>query len=209
MIRVLLADDHVLLREGLKQLFSFFDGIVVTGEAATGYEVLQLLKDDTFDIILLDVTMPGITGAELVARIREGAHNPPVLIVTMHNDPLIAKRKVAAGAAGFLTKDSPPGVLEAAIRKVAAGERYIQPNIAEALAFLSPEAQVTTAPMRLSPQELRILKLLAQGLRVVDIAEELGLNSRTVSTHKARLMQKLGVESDADMIRYADAKGIK
>ncbi len=205
MIRVLLADDHVLMREGLKQLFSFSGDIVVTGEAASGDEVLQRLQAGMFDIILLDLTMPGISGAELIAKIRENAANPPILVLTMHGEPQIAKRKVAAGAAGFLTKDSPPGMLEDAIRKVAAGSRYIRPELAEAMVFVPPAAQAATTKARLSPQELRILKLLAKGLRVVDIAEELGLNSRTISTHKARLMQKLEIDNDAALIRYADA----
>lgn len=205
MIRVLLADDHVLMREGLKQLLAFSGDIVVTGEAATGEDVLQRLQADTFDIILLDVTMPGISGVNLIARIREDARNPPILVLTMHGEPQIAKRKVAAGAAGFLTKDSPPGMLEDAIRKVSAGGRYILPEMAEKMIFLAPEAATVTSHARLSTQELRILKLLAKGLRVVDIANELNLNSRTISTHKTRLMQKLGIENDAALIRYADA----
>lgn len=208
MIRVLLADDHVLMREGLKQLLSFSGDIVVAGEAATGEGVLRMLKDGSFDIVLLDVTMPGISGAELIAKIRENEGNPPVLVLTMHDEPQIAKRKVAAGAAGYLTKDSPPGMLEEAIRRVAVGGRYILPEMAEKLIFQAPDAVAATAYAKLSTQELRILKLLAKGLRVVDIAEELKLNSRTVSTHKARLMQKLEIDNDAALIRYADAHGL-
>lgn len=205
MIRVLLADDHVLMREGLKQLLSFSDDIVVSGEAITGEEVLQKLQQDSYDIVLLDVTMPGLHGATLIARIREQAHNPPVLVLSMHGEPQIAKCQVAAGAAGYLTKNSPPGMLEEAIRKVAAGGRYILPELAEKMIFLAPDTAALAAHARLSTQELRILKLLAQGLRVVDIAHELDLNSRTVSTHKTRLMQKLEIDNDAALIRYADA----
>lgn len=205
MIRVLLADDHTLVRQGMKQLLSFSDDIRVTGEAASGDEVLHVLAWDVFDIVLLDVTMPGSrSGASLVAAIRALPHPPPVLVVTMHGEPHIARRKLDAGASGYLTKDCPPGMLEDAIRLVAAGGSYIQPDIAGKM-MLSAQAAST----RLSPQELRILKLFAEGLRVVDIADALGLSSRTVSTHKARLMQKLGLDNDAALIRYADAHGLK
>jgi len=126
MIRILLADDHRLVRKVLKDLFSLFDDIAVTGEAATGDEVLQRLADDKFDLVLLDVTMPGISGAELISRIREDVSSPPILVLTMHNEPQIARRKMAAGANGFLTKDCTIGVLQEAIHKVASGGRYMQ-----------------------------------------------------------------------------------
>lgn len=193
------------MREGLKKLLSFSDDIVVSGEAATGEEVLLKLKESAFDIVVLDISMPGCHGADLIARIRAEVRNPPVLVLSMHGEPQIAKCKVAAGAAGYLTKNSPPGMLEEAIRKVAAGGRYILPELAEEMIFLAPDTAAVAAHARLSTQELRILKLLAKGLRVVDIANELDLNSRTVSTHKARLMQKLAIDNDAALIRYADA----
>jgi len=205
MIRVLLADDHALVRQGMKQLLSFCDDIRVTAEAATGDEALQVLTRDEFDIVLLDVTMPGSrSGANLITDIRALPHPPPVLVVTMHGEPHIARKKLDAGACGYLTKDCPPGMLEDAIRLVAAGGRYIQPDIAGKMMSYTPAPST-----RLSPQELRILKLFAGGLRVVDIADEFGLSSRTISTHKARLMQKLGIDNDAALIRYADAHGLK
>lgn len=208
MIRVLLADDHSLVRQGMKQLLSFSDDIRVIGEAATGDEVLQALDTDEFDIILLDMSMPGISGAELIASIRQTVGRPPVLVLTMHCEPHLAKHTLLAGAGGFLTKDCPPDVLEIAIRTVVSGKRYIQSDIAEKLIFdTPPPAQAAHA--RLSPQELRILKMFANGLRVVDIADELALSSRTVSTHKMRLMQKLDLDNDVDLIRYADANGLK
>jgi DNA-binding NarL/FixJ family response regulator len=203
MIKVLLADDHILMREGMKQLISFSDDILVTGEASTGEEVLKQLAEDMFDVVLLDVTMPGISGAELIAEIRKRKQSPPILILTMHNEQHIVKNVLDAGAAGFLTKDCPPDMLEQAIHKVATGVRYIQPDIAGKL-LADPLPKV-----KLSPQELRILKMLAQGLRVIDIAAELGLSSRTISTHKTRLMRKLDIDNDAALIRYADAQGLK
>jgi len=205
MIRILLADDHALVRQGVKQLLSFFDDMHVTGEAATGDEVLQMLAQNEFDIVLLDVTMPGSrSGARLVSAICALPSPPPVLVVSMRSEPQIARNKLEAGARGYLTKDCPPGMLEDAIRFVAAGGSYIQPDIAGKMMSFA-----LAASTRLSPQELRILKLFADGLRVVDIANALSLSSRTVSTHKARLMQKLDIDNDAALIRYADAHGLK
>ncbi|HEX5337882.1 MAG TPA: response regulator transcription factor [Gallionella sp.] len=204
MIRVLLADDHVLLRAGLKNLLSLSGDIAVTGEAATGAEVLQKLKEDTFDLILLDVTMPGLSGAALIAKIREDASNPPILVLTMHAEAQIAMRKVSAGAAGYITKDCPPGMVEEAVRKVAAGGVYIVPEMAEKMIFRSHQAATAHPHEHLSTQELRILKLLAQEMRLVDIAKETRLNSRTVSTYKARIMQKLELENEAALLRYID-----
>lgn len=200
MIRALLADDHALVREGMKKLIAFYEDITIAAEASCGDEVLRMLAAESFDILLLDITMPGISGADLITAIRAGSHPPPILVLTMHNEPRLAKLNLQAGASGFLTKDCPPDMLEEAIRKVAAGGRYIQPDIAASMIIDLP-----AEPTSLSPQEMRILKLFAKGHRVVDIAQDLGLSSRTISTHKMRLMQKLGIDKDADLIRYADS----
>ncbi len=207
MIRILLADDHGLVRAGMKQLISFSRDIRVTAEAASGKEVLQKLLPGEFDLLVLDFTMPGIGGAQLIAEICRSAEHPPILVLTMHGEPHIAKIALESGARGFVTKDCPPDVLETAIRKVAAGRHYLQHDIAEKMLFEAPAEQGPR--VRLSPQETRILKLLANGMRSVDIAGELGLSSQTVSTYKMRLMRKLDIDNDRDLIRYADASGLK
>ncbi len=199
MIRILLCDDHALVREGLKQLFSLTSDIVVAAEAANGIQVLDALRRDRFDLVLLDMTMPGVSGPELITRILNLDFHPPILILSMHNEPQIARRALAAGAAGYLTKDNNPDVLLAAVRKVAGGGRYLDPPLAEAMVFES------TAPSHetLSERELQVFALLARGLGVNDIAARLSISNKTVSTHKARLMEKMGFTCNADLVRYA------
>lgn len=208
MIRVLVADDHALMREGLKQLFECVDDIVVSAEAASGEEILSTLKKETFDLVLLDITMPGIHGVELIAKIREMPKSPPILMLSMHNEPQIVKRKLKAGAAGYITKDNAPKELLEAIRKVAAGGRYMAPDLAEKIAFEVSASTPIVPHELLSGRELVILRMLAKGKKVNDIAMELEISGKTVSTHKARLMQKMHIESDAKLMQYAIAHGM-
>lgn len=202
MIRLLIADDHAIVRAGLKQLFTLAPDVVVAGEAATGAQVMELLRRAPVDQVLLDMTMPGIHGADLVARIR--AHHPalPILVLSMHIEPQIARRALKAGASGYLGKDSEPEVLLAAIRKVATGGRFLDPALAEQMVFdtLAPDPQKPHE--RLTDREFQILALLAHGATVNDVADRLAISNKTVSTHKARLMQKMGFRSNADLVRY-------
>ncbi|MDD2759804.1 MAG: response regulator transcription factor [Methylomonas sp.] len=208
MIRLLIVDDHVLMREGLKQLFEGEDDIVVAGEAGCGDDVLAKLDKEPFDLILLDISIPGLHGVDLIAKIREFSAPPPILVLSMHNEPQIAKRKLKAGAAGYITKDSSPKDLLGAIRKVAAGGRYITGDIAESIAFEVSHAAPVVPHEMLSPRELMILRMLAQGKKVQEIAEELEISNKTVSTHKARLMQKMHIDSDVKLMQYAIAHGM-
>lgn len=208
MIRLLIVDDHALMREGLKQLFDGEDDIVVCAEAGSGEEVLTILQNEAVDLVLLDITIPGIHGAELITKIRERADSPPILVLSMHNEPQIAKRKLKAGALGYITKDSSPKDLLAAIRKVAAGGRFIAADIAEKIAFEASAAAPLVPHELLSGRELLILRILASGKKVNEIALELDISSKTVSTHKARLMQKMHIDSDVKLVQYAIAHGM-
>jgi DNA-binding NarL/FixJ family response regulator len=207
MIRLLIADDHAIVRSGLKQLFALSPDVMVTAEAANGAQVLAALRDNACDVLLLDVSMPGISGADLISRIR--VHHPdlPVLILSMHNESQIARRNLKAGASGYVTKDSDPDMLLEAIRKVAAGGRFITPELAEKMAFDvgNPHA---VPHERLTSRELHILQLLAKGRSLNDIAQELSISNKTVSTHKARLMQKMRIDSNAKLIRYTVMHGL-
>ena len=209
MIQLFLVDDHALVREGFKQLFSRTPDIQVAAEATNGSQLLEMLHDRHFDVILLDMTMPGISGTDLIARVKAGAHAPPVLILSMHNEPQIARRALAAGAAGYITKDNNPEVLLNAVRKVAAGERYIDPTLAQALAL---ELTLPSGPRppheSLTDRELQIFTLLASGASVNNIADQLAISNKTVSTHKARLMEKMGLASNVDIVRYAMQHGL-
>jgi len=208
MVRLLIVDDHALMREGLKQLFEGEGDIVVSAEAGSGEEALAILRNETVDLVLLDITIPGIHGVELIAKIKELADNPPILILSMHNEPQIAKRKLKAGASGYITKDSSPKDLLEAIRKVACGGRYIAADIAEKIAFEVSDAASLVPHELLSGRELVILRMLAKGKKINEIAAELDISSKTVSTHKARLMQKMHIDSDVKLMQYTIAHGM-
>ena len=208
MIRVLIADDHVVVRNGLKQLFGVMGDVAVTGEAASGEAALEALGNQEFDLILLDLTMPGLSGINLIARIRSLYESLPILVLSMHNELQVAKRVLQAGANGFVTKGSAQDTLMSAIRKVAQGGRFVDPGVAEQMMFEKPQNSEALPHERLSERELHILKLFARGRTVNDIADELFISNKTVSTHKARLMQKLNFQSNAELVRYAADHGL-
>ena len=204
MIKVLIADDHVVVRGGLTQLFLLMGDITLAGEAVNGAEVMELLKKGTHcDLLLLDLTMPGISGVNLLAQIRALNKSLPILVLSMHNELQVAKRVLQAGAAGFITKGSPQEALIAAIRKVASGGRFIDPILAEQMMFEKSSPGEVAPHDRLSERELNILKHIASGKTVNEIADLLYISNKTVSTHKARLMEKMNIQSNAELVRYA------
>lgn len=202
MIRLMIADDHAIVREGLKQLFALVADIKVVAAAVNGAEVLDLLRNKPADLLLLDMTMPGISGVELIARVKAQNPEQKILVLSMHNEPQIARRALAAGASGYLTKDSDPEVLLAAVRKVAAGGRHIDAGLVEAMVFDAGATTDKPPHELLSERELQILRLLVQGRSVNDIADALVISNKTVSTHKSRLMQKLNLANNAELVRY-------
>lgn len=208
MTRILIADDHAIVREGLKQLFALDGHIVVAGEAVNGAQVLETLRDGVFDLVLLDMTMPGVSGVNLISRIRAQDGSPPILVLSMHNELQIARRALNAGASGYLTKDSRPEILLMAIRKVAAGGRFIDPVLAEEMVFEAGGTDQRQPHELLSDREFHILRLLVRGNSVNGIADELAISNKTVSTHKARLMQKMNFSNNAELVRYAVAHGL-
>lgn len=202
MLRILLADDHALMREGLKQLFALVGGIQVAGEAATGAQVFDILRQTPVDLVLLDMSMPGVSGATLIHHIRSQNDAPNILVLSMHNEVEIARRALDAGASGYLTKDSDPQTLISAIHKVAAGGRFVEPSLAEQMLFdLGP--RVRPPHESLSQREFEVFQLLVRGLGINEIANKLVISNKTVSTHKARLMEKMRCENTAQLIRYA------
>lgn len=208
MIRLLIADDHAIVREGLKQLIDLTQDIEVAGEAATGAEVLQLVGTGIFDLLLLDMNMPGTSGIELVGRVRESRPALPILVYSMHNEAHVAISAFKAGASGYFTKNSDPKTLMAAIRKVSGGGQYIDPVIAEQMAFDSAFPQRKLPHALLSDREFTIFHLLVAGKSVNEIAEQLFISNKTVSTHKAHLMQKMDIHNVADLVRYAVQHGL-
>lgn len=208
MIRILIADDHAIVREGLKQLFALCADIRVAGEAMNNVQVGEALRRGGVDLLLLDMSMPGISGVDLIRRVRLQDAHLPVLVLSMRNELQIVRRALQAGASGYLTKDSDPTVLMEAVRKVAAGGRFIDPALTEQLVF-GPQGGEQGAPhTRLSNREFDILRLLAEGKSVNDIAALLSISNKTVSTHKARLMQKMDCHNSSALVRYAVEHGL-
>jgi len=204
MINLLIADDHAIVREGIKKILALSDDIVVKAEAVDGAEVMQVLSGTTdFDLLLLDLTMPGVSGTALIGQIKTAYPGLPMLVFSMHNESQVAANAIKAGASGFISKDSDPEILMAAIHRVAGGGKYIDPALAEQLAFdvLIPEQRALHA--LLSSREFEVFRQLVAGKRVNEIATQLAISNKTVSTHKLNLMVKMKCSSIADLVHYA------
>jgi len=207
-IRVVVADDHTILREGLRQLLGGEADIEVVAEAGDGHEVLARVRDLAFDVLLLDMSMPGKSGIELIKQVKAEKPKLRVLVLSMHEEKQYAVRAIKAGASGYVTKDSAGTQLVTAIRRVAGGGAFITAEVAEQLALgAMPDAEGTPHG-RLSDREFEVLRLLVTGHTVTEIGARLNLSGKTVSTHKARLMEKLGIDNQADLVRYAMKHGL-
>lgn len=202
-IRLLIADTHAIMREGLKQLFSLTDDLWVVAEAENGSIALERLRQGDIDLLLLDINMPGLSGEELIARIHAQHPGQIILVLSMHDEPQIAQHTLRAGATGYLCKTCTSETLFNAIRRVASGARFIDPQIAERIALEASGLQRQAHHENLTGREFQILRLFARGTSVTRIAETLSISSKTVSTHKARLMDKMGFSSNTEIVRYA------
>ncbi len=208
MIRLVIADDHAIVRSGLKQVFSLAPDLAVVGEAVNGNEVLAFLRQQVPDLLLLDINMPGLSGPDLITRVRAHWADLPILVLSMHNEVQVAARVLKAGANGYVTKDSEMDVLLGAIRRVAGGGKFIAPELAEKLVFDMSIAGEKPAHMSLSDRELEVFRLLVAGKGINDIAGQLCISNKTVSTHKTRLMEKLNLSGVAELTRYAMQHGL-
>jgi two-component system invasion response regulator UvrY len=202
MIRVLIADDHDIVREGVKQIVSETSDIVVGGEARTGAEALDRAREGGWDVVILDLNLPDRPGLDVLAQLHAVAAEVPVLILSMHGEASYAARALKAGASGYVSKNSAREHLVAAIRKLANGERFLTPELAESLAFgMMDDRQ--TGHQSLSDREFQVLCLIAAGRPPREIASELNVSVKTVATHRARLLQKMGLRNNAELVRYA------
>jgi len=205
MIRIVVADDHTIVREGLKGLLSAAGDMEVVGEAQDGHEVVKRVRDLDFDLLLLDMSMPGKSGIELIKQVKGEKPKLRILILSMHEEHQYAVRAIRAGASGYLTKESASRQLVEAIRKVASGGAFISSAVAEQLALgAMPDAQ---GPLHaaLSDREFQVFRMVAEGKSISDIAERLNLSVKTVSTHKANILHKMNMATSGDLIRYAIA----
>jgi two-component system, NarL family, invasion response regulator UvrY len=202
MIRLAIADDHPIVREGLRRIASDDAGITVTGEAATAAELFLLLSAAPVDVVLLDVSMPGATFIETLRELREKHSSIQVLVLSAHPEDQWAMRALRAGAAGYLTKDHSPEQLVQAVRRVARGGKYVSESMGEKLAGMVDEGKSRAPHELLSDREFEVLRALGSGMMVKDVAAQLSLSAKTVSTYRARLLEKMGLKSKADLVRY-------
>ncbi len=202
MIKVLIADDHDIVREGVKQIVSETSDIVVGAEARTGAETIDRARGGKWDVVILDLNLPDRPGLDVLAQLRTVAADVPVLILSMHGEASYAARALKAGAAGYVSKSTAREHLVTAIRKLANGERFLTPELAETLAFgmMGPGQG---GHQGLSDREFQVLCLIAAGKPPRDIAAELNVSVKTVATHRARLLQKMGLRNNAELVRYA------
>jgi two-component system, NarL family, invasion response regulator UvrY len=203
MITVLIADDHDIVREGLKQIVSETGDITVGGEARTGGEALALVRNGTWNVVVLDLNLPDRPGLDVLVQMRAIAPHVPVLILSMHQEVSYAARALKSGAAGYVSKENAREYLVAAIRKLARGERFLSPSFAESLAFGYMDGQEKARHASLSDREFQVLCMIAAGKPPREIAAELNVSVKTVGTHRARLLAKMGLKSNAEIVQYA------
>lgn len=209
MIRVLIADDHAIVRQGLRQILADTPDLEVGGEAANGFEALQKIRESGhWDVVLLDVSMPGKNGIDTLKQIKDEQPRLPVLVLSMYPEDQYAMRLFKAGAAGYLTKESAPEQLVTAIRTVAAGRKYINAAVAELLADEIGRDHEQPLHAALSDREFEIMRLLASGMSPTDIAEQLKLSVKTVSTYRVRLLAKMQLKNNSELTYYAIKNGL-
>ena len=208
MIRILIADDHAIVRAGLKQILTDTPDMIVAGEAADGTEVLEKVRNDCWDLVLLDISMPGRGGLDTLKQLTSEKPELPVLMLSIYPEDQYAVRAFKAGASGYLTKESAPEELISAIRKVSQGGKYVSSLLAERLAsHLKTDAEKPIYE-RLSDREYQVMVMIASGKTVKEIAGELSLSVKTISTNRARALEKMGMKNNAEMTYYAIKEGL-
>lgn len=208
MIEILIADDHAIVRRGLKQILAETQDIVVAGEATNGRETLDLVHQRDWDVLVLDITMPGRSGLDILKDIRQFRPNLPVLVLSMHAEEQFATRMLKAGADGYLNKESAPEELVKAIYKVHSGGKYVSPAQAERLVGAVAGGQTTQPHETLSDREFEILCLIASGKTVSQVAVQLSLSVKTVSTYRSRILEKMRMKTNAELTHYAIKNGL-
>lgn len=202
-MRVLIADDHAVFRRGLKETLAEAFSRAAFGEAKTAQETLEHVRRQDWDLVILDISMPGKSGLDILDDLRRLRPKLPILLLSMHPEQQFARRALKAGAAGYLTKDSVTEELKEAVKKIVAGGRYVSATLAEKLAVDLRLGADTPLHELLSDREFQVLRMIASGKTVKDIAEDLSLSVKTVSTYRARILEKTGMKTNAELIRYA------
>lgn len=208
MIRVLVADDHTIVREGLKQILSDTPDIEVAGEAANAKEVISKVSDNDYDLVLLDISFPGRSGIDILKQLKCLKPKLPILILSMYPEEQYAVRSLKAGASGYVTKESASDELINAIRQVTKGKKYITTSLAERLVFELEKDYEDQPHEVLSDREYQVMCLIASGKTVTEIAEALSLSVKTISTHRSRILQKMAMHNNAQLTHYAITHGL-
>jgi two-component system invasion response regulator UvrY len=202
-MKILIADDHAVVREGLKQVLSENADLIVAAEASTGQEVIDKIAKNDFDLIVLDISMPGRGGLDILKEIKIQKPKLPVLVLSMYPEEQYAVRVLKTGASGYLTKESAPDELVRAIRQISQGKKYVSPSLAEKLA-LDLEISSDRPPHEtLSDREYQVMCMIASGKTLKEISEELSLSIKTISTYRTRIMEKMKMKSNAELTHYA------
>jgi len=208
MIRILVADDHAIVRAGVKQIIADMPDVKVTAEASRGSEVIELITKSEFDLVLLDIAMPGPSGIEVLKQIKSLKPELPVLMLSIYPEEQYAIRALRADAAGYLTKESAPAELIKAIRSISGGKKYITAYLVESLADAVRNNNKVPHHNNLSDREFQVMCMLANGKTVSEIAQELNLSPKTISTHRTRLMRKMNMKKNSQLNRYAREHGL-
>lgn len=203
MIKVLIADDHALIRKGLKQLLDDTDDMRMTGEAENGMQAIRMVDESAFDVVLLDISMPDKHGIDVLKQLKANHPQLPVLMLSMHPEEQYALRSMKAGAAGYLNKQSAPVQLVTAIRQVASGKKYISTELAEQLANGLSQGYQELLHQTLSNREYQTLCLMASGKKLSEMADIMSLSPKTVSVYRSRLLEKMKLKNNAEAIHYA------
>ena len=203
MIKVLIADDHPLFREGIKRMLSETSDIVVADEASNGQEVFKIVEKNDFDVIMLDISMPGRSGLDIIKQLKCDRPDLHILILSMHSEEEYAERALKAGAAGYLVKKTTPDEVVTAIRKVSMGKKYVSSSLAERLACHVGKNFEKLPHETLSDREYEVMCMIASGKRIKEIAEELSLSRKTITTHRTHILEKMRLKNNSQLTHYA------
>jgi len=203
MKKILIVDDHEVLRDGVKRIFDKQPGETVFGEASTVHEALRLVREQSWDVVVLDISLGDTSGLEVLNELKQIRPGLPVLILSMHSEEEFVRRALKAGASGYITKDSPRAELVKGISKVISGGRYLSPTVAEKLIYDLAIGKGNTPHEALSNREFEVLRLIASGKTVTEIAGMLSLSDSTISTYRGRILEKMGMKTSAELTRYA------